>query len=106
MAFTKISGLWWRESKNGKRYLSGKCGNTSIAIFECDKTKARDPSKAPDYELLLAPVDEALPLTSLPMPQAEAARAQGYAGSKPSHSRPRQAEPPEDHPALDTEIPF
>jgi hypothetical protein len=97
----KITGLWPTKSGTG---WSGKCGNTRVLILPVDKTKTDNP-RAPDYELLLAPIDENLPLTSIPMPEAEAARAQGYAATKPSHQR-ASAEPPADHPAFDENIPF
>lgn len=97
----KISGLWPTKAGTG---WSGRCANTRILVLPVDKSRAKDPSKAPDYELLLSPIDESLPLTPLPMPEAEAARARGYARlatSTPSSYTAKgtyrpQTEPPPD----------
>jgi hypothetical protein len=106
----KITGLWPTKSGNG---WSGRSGNTRILVLPVDKSKTDNP-RAPDYELLLAPIDEARPLTRLPATEPvpdnpDAAKPQRREQPIRGSSTWRATEtpkPPEDHPAFDDDVPF
>jgi hypothetical protein len=119
MPITKINGLWPTKAGTG---WTGRYGNSRILVLPVDKTKSKDPDRAPDYELLLSTIDENLPLTPLPSdevererpvytPQASSAPAPG-SGSAPTYKAPPAAKPkpvaaaPDDHPAFNDDIPF
>lgn len=48
----RLSGLWKRESKDGKTYLSGYMGQAQLLIFPVEKTG--DSDTEPDFVLYLA----------------------------------------------------
>lgn len=48
----RLSGLWKRESKDGKTYLSGYMGQAQLLIFPVEKTG--DSETEPDFVLYLA----------------------------------------------------
>jgi hypothetical protein len=54
MAFDGIplTGLWWNEGKDGRKYLRGSLGKATVFIFE---NKYKEASNHPDMNLYLAP---------------------------------------------------
>lgn len=66
----KVTGLWKSESRNGRTYYSGRVGNTRLMVFKTDKSRAQNPDKAPDLELLVAKVDDEQEWTMLPQEEA------------------------------------
>lgn len=47
----EITGLWLKETKDGKKYFSGTLGGASVLIFKNEKKGAPN---HPDYKMYLA----------------------------------------------------
>lgn len=51
----KIGALWMRESKDGRKYMSGilesLCGDIQIAVFKNDR---KEKQNQPDYQIILS----------------------------------------------------